>query len=79
MFQIHSGYGLSLGVPSTSLLLRLGRLDGSCPAFGDPCRSLVSAGCQLPASPVGSMSTPRICCKAVIGTKLPWGPSDKGV
>ena len=40
VFQLNSRDGLSLGVPTPSRLLRLGRLDGSCPAFGDPCRSL---------------------------------------
>ena len=36
MFQLHSGYGLKIGVPSPSRLLRLERLDGSCPAFKGP-------------------------------------------
>ena len=55
MFQLHRGYGLLLGDPSPSLLLWLGRLDGSCPSFGDPCHSLGSVGCQRLASSVGWM------------------------
>ena len=61
VFQLHSVYGLSLGVPSPSRLLRLGVLDGSSPAFGDPCRSLGPVGCHRPVSPVGWILTPIIC------------------
>ena len=42
VFQLHSGYGLSLGVPSPSLLLRLGRLDGCWDVVLGP------VGCQRP-------------------------------
>ena len=76
MLRLNGGDGLSLVVPSPSRLLRLGSLDGSCPDFEDPCRSLGPAGCQRSVSPVGWMPTPRICGKAVVETKPPWEPGD---
>ena len=33
MFQLRSECGFSLGVPSPSRLLRIGKLDGSCPGI----------------------------------------------
>ena len=77
MFQLHGGYSLLLGV--TFRLLRLGELDGSCPAFGGPCRSLGPDGRQRPVSPVGWKSTPRICGIAVVGTNASRGAGDEGV
>ena len=51
---IDSGYGLSLGVPSPSRLLRLAARALKCrPAFEGHCCSLGQVGCQHLASPVG--------------------------
>ena len=82
VFQLHSGDSLSLGVPSPSRLLRLRRLDGRCPAIGDPCRSLGLVRCQRLASLEGRMLTLLKSCrrnKTTFGPRWPCTAGDDSV